>query len=694
MGNHSIAVNLFAKALAIVPNYAEALCNSGAAFLSLGKLDEAVASYYKALAIKPDLVEGHNNLGSALRELGKLDEAVASYQRALAIKPDYVEALSNLGSTLTEKGQLDGAVEKFQKAVFAQPDSIELTVKFEAAMANKVDEFVLNICSSQDHTESLSANQLISKGVRYDTLNVNLLFCPFVEPITPPLGIASIKGYLEKNSAARVRCIDLNQKWHSMMAGGEQINEGPLRKGKESFKNDATISDLDQYNKASQEFADYLRKIHMYTQYSLCQDNSPIDSNVISFLKPFALDGNPDVVGFSILFNSQILCSLLLAEEIKKENAETVVVFGGAGMLHSGTQIIQNPYVDFVVYEAGEASFSALLNSIKAGKLDQAIPGVAYKKGGKCIKTNPIPANLNQGAYSDFSDHQLDEYFVDDVVIPILSSKGCFWRKCSFCEEGAINQYAEAAVSRVVDEIEHHYSTGLNYFQFVDEMITPKRLKLISQEIIRRKLRVFFYGTLRPSSDFDKETLELMFTAGFRYVIWGVESLNRRLLKLIRKGTSVKSILNTLELSKSAGIRNHIFLIIGYPSEKPDELFETMQTIYDNKKNIHQIHSGTFSLCRGTEIFLHPEKFDIEIKYAEHGHHEYFVKYKNGTTGQHAMKYYNYYLESFLGKLAVAPAFATQRGHALLYYARIPFVDHDTLRKEVPHPVPAKFGKL
>jgi len=562
-------------------------------------------------------------------------------------------------------------------------------------MLNKVEDYIVNICSNHDQGESRNANQLISEGVKYDTLKVNLLYCPFVDPITPPLGIASLKAYLEKHGNTQVCCMDLNLEWHTMLARSEEASVEPLRKGEKLFRNaDNKFFDLDRYNSVASDFVQFTGKTHLSTQYSLSQDDPSQKNNLVTFLKPLALQGSPDVVGFSILFKEQFLCSLLLAEEVKKENPETIVVFGGAGMLNSGPQIQQSPFVDFVIYEAGEASFNELLNSIRAGKFNEMIPGVGYKLAEEYVKNEPIPGNLNHDAYPDFSDFDLDKYFTNDVVIPILSSKGCYWRRCSFCEEGSVNQYAEASVNRVVDEIEHHSSSGHSYFQFVDEMISPKRLEMISKEIISRNLKVFFYATLRPAADFKLEILELMYTAGFRYIIWGVESCNRRVLKLVNKGTSVKSIGNTLKMSTSVGIRNHIFMFVGFPSETPDELFDTMQFIYDNQEYIHKVHSGIFCICKGTEIFLNPEKFDIEIEHTGLSSPEYRVKNKRGTTGEKATKYHRYYLVSFLDQVTISPPFGRLRDHALLRYAKIP-LEHDLkVRKKIPQPVRPKSTDL
>ena len=65
-------------------------------------VDEALASYDRALALRPDYAEALNNRGNALQELKRYDEALASYDRALTLRPDYAEALNNRGNALQE----------------------------------------------------------------------------------------------------------------------------------------------------------------------------------------------------------------------------------------------------------------------------------------------------------------------------------------------------------------------------------------------------------------------------------------------------------------------------------------------------------------------------------------------------------------------------------------------------------------
>ena len=60
------------------------LNNRGNALQGLMRYDEALAAYDQALALKPDYAEALNNRGSALQQMKRHEEALASYDRALS----------------------------------------------------------------------------------------------------------------------------------------------------------------------------------------------------------------------------------------------------------------------------------------------------------------------------------------------------------------------------------------------------------------------------------------------------------------------------------------------------------------------------------------------------------------------------------------------------------------------------------
>src|SRR5262249_16707787 len=94
------ALEALERAVALLPQDAEAHGNPGNASRSRGRAEDAAASHRRAIAINPSYPEAHNNLGSALRDLGRRDEAATSYRRALELRGNFAMARINLAETL------------------------------------------------------------------------------------------------------------------------------------------------------------------------------------------------------------------------------------------------------------------------------------------------------------------------------------------------------------------------------------------------------------------------------------------------------------------------------------------------------------------------------------------------------------------------------------------------------------------
>ena len=113
------------RALALQPDYALALTNRGAVLFDLERYDEALASYDRSLAIRPEQAEALYNRAGTLHRLKRYEEAVASYDRAIALRPGFAEAYANRGNTLNELRRFDEALASFDRAIALRPNLIE-----------------------------------------------------------------------------------------------------------------------------------------------------------------------------------------------------------------------------------------------------------------------------------------------------------------------------------------------------------------------------------------------------------------------------------------------------------------------------------------------------------------------------------------------------------------------------------------
>ena len=116
------AVELFGRAIALKPDFAEAYSDRGMALRKLKRFDDALASYDRAIALKPDFAMAHNNRANTLLDLRRPAEALASCDKAIALKPDLAMAHNNRGNALLKLKRPADALASYDKAITLESD--------------------------------------------------------------------------------------------------------------------------------------------------------------------------------------------------------------------------------------------------------------------------------------------------------------------------------------------------------------------------------------------------------------------------------------------------------------------------------------------------------------------------------------------------------------------------------------------
>lgn len=98
------------------------LSNLGSAYLSQGRVAEAVRVHRQAVEAAPSFADARYNLGIALHASGDSDGAMKEFRRVLEMKPDYAEAWSYLGNLLDAEGKGPEAHAAHARARRLQPD--------------------------------------------------------------------------------------------------------------------------------------------------------------------------------------------------------------------------------------------------------------------------------------------------------------------------------------------------------------------------------------------------------------------------------------------------------------------------------------------------------------------------------------------------------------------------------------------
>lgn len=99
-GDVLAAEHCYRQALALTPDFSEALANLALLREQAGAFDEAESCYLQSIAIYPDNLQVHLNLGVLLLKLKRFAEAETVNRTALQLAPDSPAVWSNLGVLL------------------------------------------------------------------------------------------------------------------------------------------------------------------------------------------------------------------------------------------------------------------------------------------------------------------------------------------------------------------------------------------------------------------------------------------------------------------------------------------------------------------------------------------------------------------------------------------------------------------
>ena len=125
------------RALALNPNYIEALIHRALVLNELGREEEANAVLRRARQVTTErragfhghvaskLANQHASLGQAYYEAGGLSEAIAQYESALTLGPGFHDLRYKLGRMLLEAGRALEAHEHFQMIVQQRPSFLD-----------------------------------------------------------------------------------------------------------------------------------------------------------------------------------------------------------------------------------------------------------------------------------------------------------------------------------------------------------------------------------------------------------------------------------------------------------------------------------------------------------------------------------------------------------------------------------------
>jgi tetratricopeptide (TPR) repeat protein len=104
----------FDRAIALQPDFAQALNNRGSEKDLKRDYAGALADYDRAIQVWPNFAEAFYNRGNVKAKKQNYRGALADFDRAIAFKPDYADAYDNRGQFKVRKTRLHGGDLRFR----------------------------------------------------------------------------------------------------------------------------------------------------------------------------------------------------------------------------------------------------------------------------------------------------------------------------------------------------------------------------------------------------------------------------------------------------------------------------------------------------------------------------------------------------------------------------------------------------
>jgi len=307
-----------------------------------------------------------------------------------------------------------------------------------------------------------------------------------------------------------------------------------------------------------------------------------------------------DIYGFST-YSATYYQTLKIRDIAKNLNTQAITIAGGPHV----SALLEECSKDFDIIITGEAeiTFLEVIKNIQEGK---EIRGVF--RGDSVMDLDQLP----------FPDYELiDMSSYHRIVgglhsISLISSRGCPYN-CTFCNSrifsrGKLRFRSPENVVQEILQLQDKY--GNVSFRFNDDLFTfsPERITQMSTAL--KPLNIL-YRIFARSNSMTQEASEQLYESGCRHVAIGIESMSEKMLKLFKKGTTVKNNIEALKNSRAAGLKVRIYLLIGFPGETEKTVQESLKILLNCDFDEFVVYS--FIPYPGTPVWQNPELWGAKI---------------------------------------------------------------------------------
>ena len=358
-----------------------------------------------------------------------------------------------------------------------------------------------------------------------------------------------------------------------------------------------------------------------------------------SFFQRYLLDdwpgGGPKLLGLSIVTDEQTFPALVLARMAKERWPGCLVVLGGpwasAADVVAGRLLAAFPPLDVIGRFEGDRTIVDLMRVTQGEMSLGEVAGILYRDQTGQVTSTAVarPMDFQQLPPPDFTGMPLNRY--RHPILPVQTTRNCRWGTCLFCYHrlsSAVEGFQERDAAQVVDVMAGLKDrTGISLFYLADSCTGQDLLLSIARHVLDRRLDVRWIAMSRTTGRFTQKDTRLLAQAGLAEIYFGLETIDSKLLRFIRKGISPSWLEHDLAFFAEAGIKTMVF-VLDFPGQTEQQLRATFQWLIEHRRHVGGFVAQRFQLGRLSPVFAEPHtmglvidpKVDEDLKVFDHSY--------------------------------------------------------------------------
>jgi radical SAM superfamily enzyme YgiQ (UPF0313 family) len=323
----------------------------------------------------------------------------------------------------------------------------------------------------------------------------------------------------------------------------------------------------------------------------------------------------PDVVGFSCTTIS-VTNGAHVAAAIKAVLPRCVTLLGGAHVSAVPERTLERfDAFDFGVVGEGEHSLFDLMTRLEEGRCVRDVPGLVYRDEPEAAALTrpgrgPVRANPRAAYVEDldrlpppawdlvpnfpyaFSPSMFN--YRRSPVATLITQRGCPF-SCTFCDRSTSGRRGRwHSVEYVVRLLEQMRDARVKHILFYDDLFTvnKERVRHLCEAMLDHHFDFSWSCNSHPNL-LDPETMALMKRAGCWQIAYGIESGSQRVLNHVKREVKIPRLLDTLHMTRAAGLKIKGLMMCAHPTETVESLAETSRFLRTAPLDLMQLTKFT-----------------------------------------------------------------------------------------------------